>query len=389
MAEFVISLGNINKKLLIPLIYIIIYTIIQIFYLYYEYNEVSLYIQGFGFSIGQILTYFIGNIIKYRSINEKKNKRSLIKSIKDYLILFFIDCFYMIDNLIPYYFFEENTNVDEKMNQDNQPIDDLFIADSIEIIFLTLITFICLKYKYYIHHIISIIIFTILCIIIDLILKNFTLINKISLVKSIAYILVESIIYSYFKYLIDNKYYFFMDVLFALGIFNFIVYISSFGIILFTQYINGTNKLLFQFFEFYSENGIWYMLLWFIIGLILVGFCVGFLEFLTLNILTPDYIIISYCFSRIPSIIISIEGINRWIILTISIFQILSLLFYLEILEYNFCDLNKNTKKNIEEREKNEIIEDNDNEIIVKGYDISEGFQNQATSEDEESKSIN
>ena len=331
MAEFVISLGNINKKLLIPLIYIIIYIIIQIFYLYNEYNEVSLYIQGFGLSIGQILTYFIGNIIKYRSINEKKNKRSLIKSIKDYLILFFIDCFYMI----------------------------------------------------------SIIIFTILCIIIDLILKNFTRINKTSLVKSIAYILVESIIFSYFKYLIDNKYYFFMDVLFALGIFNFIVYISSFGIILFTQYINGTNKLLFQFFEFYSENGIWYMLLWFIIGLILVGFCVGFLEFLTLNILTPDYIIISYCFSRIPSIIISIEGINRWIILTISIFQILNLLFYLEILEYNFCDLNKNTKKNIEEREKNEIIEDNDNEIIVKGYDISEGFQNQATSEDEESKSIN
>ena len=178
MAEFVISLGNINKKLLIPLIYIIIYIIIQIFYLYNEYNEVSLYIQGFGFSIGQILTYFIGNIIKYRSINEKKNKRSLIKSIKDYLILFFIDCFYMIDNLIPYYFFEENTNVDEEMNQDNQPIDELFIADSIEIIFLTLITFICLKYKYYIHHIISIIIFTILCIIIDLILKNFTRINK-------------------------------------------------------------------------------------------------------------------------------------------------------------------------------------------------------------------
>ena len=38
------------------------------------------------------------------------------------------------------------------------------------------------------------------------------------------------------------------------------------------------------------------------------------------------------------------------------VFQILSLLFYLEILEYNFCGLNKNTKKNIRLREKEEMV---------------------------------
>ena len=80
------------------------------------------------------------------------------------------------------------------------------------------------------------------------------------------------------------------------------------------------------------------------------------------------YIKIAYELAKIPSTIILIEGINRQIILVISIFQILSLLFYLEIFEYNFCELNKNTKKNILDREhKNSIIEYNyDNDEIDK-----------------------
>jgi hypothetical protein len=45
----------------------------------------------------------------------------------------------------------------------------------------------------------------------------------------------------------------------------------------------------------------------------------------------------------------------------------------LEILEYNFCSLNKNTKKSITEREHkqsiNEINDEDDDEIDIKGYD--------------------
>ena len=63
-------------------------------------------------------------------------------------------------------------------------------------------------------------------------------------------------------------------------------------------------------------------------------------------------------------------------------------LFYLEILEYNFCSLNKNTNKNIREREhRNSIVEDNINdidkdngdndEVDIKGYDISESLKMQ------------
>ena len=54
-------------------------------------------------------------------------------------------------------------------------------------------------------------------------------------------------------------------------------------------------------------------------------------------------------------------------------------LFYLEILEFNFCSLNINTRKNIREREIIQSAEDyyNDDdryesEIVIDGYILSE-----------------
>ena len=87
--------------------------------------------------------------------------------------------------------------------------------------------------------------------------------------------------------------------------------------------------------------------------------------------LTPNYVIIAYELGKIPT------AINKWFISLISIFQVLCLLFYLEIFECNFCSLNKNTKKNIVERvysEPNIYLNDNDNEILIDGYDISESI---------------
>ena len=166
-----------------------------------------------------------------------------------------------------------------------------------------------------------------------------------------------------------------MDVLFFQGVTNSIVHILSIAIILIAHSKNGSNKLLLEFFNFYNEYGGGYMVLWFMMGLIFIGFFVGYLEFAILNELTPNYIFICYCLAKIPTLIMSINGYKRWIVLLLSIIQIFISLFYLEILEYNFCSLNANTKKNIEERVRsqiNEDIDDKDNEIAFKGYDISE-----------------
>ena len=370
MANFIFSLGKIDKKLLFPLIYIILYICLNIFYNYTEYSVITLFLEGFGFSIGQMLTIFVGCAFKYNRIRTKKKNEPILEFIKNYSFLFMIDAVYMLSNLLPYFAFGDEEEEDSSR--------ELFINDAIEIIFLTLITYFFLKYKYYNHHFISIALIVILAIIIDITLENFTHTNANTVINSIFYVLADSLIYSYFKYLIEFKYYYFLDVLFMLGIINLIIHIISFLIILAIQNSNGTTETLIVLFkEYYNEYGIWHMIFRFLFALVSIGFFIGILEFLILDKLTPNYVIIGFELGKIPTTLITTEGIYRWIVLVISIFQIISLLFYLEIFEYNFCSLNKNTKRNISEREKSEFMLDNDDEIIFKGYDLSEFVKNE------------
>ena len=112
------------------------------------------------------------------------------------------------------------------------------------------------------------------------------------------------------------------------------------------------------------------------------------LELIILKELTPNYVLIAYALSYIPYTLIVNEEYVRWIILVISIFQIMSLLFYLEILEFNFCSLNKNTKKSIMGRENNFGFNFEDNEIDSKGYELSDIMKRQEMEDDEENKDL-
>ena len=64
---------------------------------------------------------------------------------------------------------------------------------------------------------------------------------------------------------------------------------------------------------------------------------------------------------------------------SIFFFQLLSLLFYLEILELNFCGLNKNTKRNIQLRERMENLDKDrkesdievDDNLVIKSDELS------------------
>ena len=368
----IITLGIIDKKLLYPLIYIIVYIAIQIYWIYTEYNEVTLYIESIGFSVGQIMTVLINCIFKYKR-NTKKNSQSK-NYFKDFLILLIIDGFYFISNL-----FTTITGDDE---EDTDTSRELYINDALEIIFLSLITYFILKYKYYIHHIISITAFVIFSVIIDAILENFTHTNTFTAINSILYVLADSLIYSYFKYLIENKYYYFLDVLLALGIINLSIHLISLAITFIVHNVNGSYVINTKFQDYYNEYGIGHIIFRFFFGLIFIGFLGGTLEFLMLNDLTPNYVIISYELARIPSSIIQYEDLSRWLLLIMSIFQIICLIFYLEILEFNFCSLNINTKKNISEREKSHMEDPDynncdDNEVNVKGYDFTESVEKQ------------
>ena len=75
---------------------------------------------------------------------------------------------------------------------------------------------------------------------------------------------------------------------------------------------------------------------------------------------------------------------NHLFFLIPAVFQILSLLFFLEILEFNFCNLNRNTKRNIMLREEEEMLLRNnsvasdieiDNDLIIKNLQMEKDFE--------------
>ena len=143
-------------------------------------------------------------------------------------------------------------------------------------------------------------------------------------------------------------------------------------VILTIQNKNNNHKLIFQVYDIYNQSGFGLIILIFFFSLIFMGGLTGILESFILDKLTPNHVIIFSQLGQIPSDLINFKGYKFWPILFIVILQIFSLLFFLEIFEYNFCSLNKNTQKNILKRQ--ELIDydfDKDEEIEVgRGYTL-------------------
>ena len=175
---------------------------------------------------------------------------------------------FLYANVLTYYL-EDNLSDSNSSRQ-------LYINDAIEIIFSILITFFLLKYRYYIHHFISLFIFIILCVLLDLLqdnYNNYTYADIPIVLNSIMYVLSDSFLYSYLKYLILFKYNFYMDVICFLSIFNFAVIFLSLIVVIIIQSANGNNEIIIQFYSFYIEYDIGYIVLRFLLGFFLLGVC--------------------------------------------------------------------------------------------------------------------
>jgi hypothetical protein len=209
MVNFFISPGNIDKKLLLPVISLIIYIFLHFYREYYYSKEIILacyYLEYFGTSIGQIMT-FVLSAYPYKSLymnnkNQKKRKNDDINNnhnhnFKDYLLILLFDAFFDLSALL--------STLTESASDDEKTSRDLFINDAIEISFLSIITYYILKYKYYIHHFISIALIVVCGITIDLFIDNYSNIDIIKIINSFFYILADVSLYSYFKYLIEFK----------------------------------------------------------------------------------------------------------------------------------------------------------------------------------------
>ena len=347
MSKFIFSLGKIDRKLILPLIHIILVSLVFLYETKREQNMATLFFEYLSLAIGEIMTFFISIAFKYKRVSYKKKKTDK-NYLKDFSIFFIIDFIFVLT----YLFFLLSLK-----DEETDLFRNIYINDTIEIIFITILI-------------------AILGIIIDLLLDNFSHLNIQTAINSIIYIAIDSLLYVYIKYLIEYKYYYFLDILFIVGVIDFVLYFLSMIIIVLVQKINNTNTLIFEFYYYYEEIGIWKMIFDSLFWLIVNGFLGGIIEFLILDKLTPNYVIISFLIARIPASIILSEDQDRWLMLVVSILQVIFLLFYLEIFECNFCSLNKNTKRNISQRGDNQTFCADDDEITIKGYDFSDMLKN-------------
>ena len=382
----IIAFGRIEKKLYLILLLVIIDTVRALIskkvpeeYSTYFLSEI---LSKSGSIIISIIIYFIH---KQKDNKSTRNKKHVTRKSFKYLIILFIiraidSCF---DILYDYF-------IEEKKYDYNSIGNTLNV---IAIIFFTTLSFLLLKYKYYIHHIISIVIFCILCISCDFILGNYSNLNfKYVYIFIIGGFNVVAK-YCFIKYMIDNLYYHYNEILLYHGIFAVIVEFILFLLLSIYENKNEINKYFNSFKTYFQEANIWIIIFYQFFYYIFSGGLHYLFFILILFYLNPNHYIFYNEIIVYEKILILGKNTNRFYTLIIFVFQILSLLFYFEILEFKFWNLNKNTIRNIQIREGEEGLLKNrststmielENDLYIKNEDFKS-----SNGEDVDSNEIN
>ena len=263
-----------------------------------------------------------------------------------------------------------------------------------EMILLTIASIILLKYKYFIHHIISMVGFILFGNFSDLILNYYPQITQygflINIIQFIS-IVIDVIYYYYQKYMMEKLFYPYWKIIFTIGL-SFFLFATATLIYVLVEKENSypiiaNGKYFYLYFK--NENigiKIGKQLLTFIFS-----FIGGALNILNIYYFSPNYILISFQFSKIVDVLMTEEDVKKYYCIIFFIFQLFFLMIYLEILELNFCNLNKNTKKNIEFRSITESLgQDGRDSTIDSGIvDVNKDyFINNNESEDKNEKNI-
>ena len=349
--KFIFSFGIINKKLFLPLLYVINRIFVDIInnYLFISNNiKISQYLDALSKGIGLMLAIFIPYIFKLKNKNKEaicsKENIKYISILVLVYVLYYGILFCVL--LFP--------------NSYNGFISTLFIKEAFVMILIIIATIIFLKYKYYIHHIISLIIFFVLSICIDLILNNYNRVEPEGGIKKClleAFLSIAEIIdFCYMIYLMRNKLYNYWTLIFIFGVIIFTINIFYLIISLIIQKSSDNQLFTINYGSCFKEIKFGYIIIQIIFSAIFSGLTLYSLIILILYYLSINHLILNFILYKTWSLLITNTYDNIWLSLIPIFFQILSLLFYLEILEYNFCKLNKNTKKNILLREKNEML---------------------------------
>ena len=276
----IITLGLLDKKLYLIIAIAIVRTINIIIS-----NETDGYYNGIICSINEEVGSIILGIIVIFIFKPKKEKKIEDKNNIQFLfILFMLKTIKLLYERLhryiikdPYYRYTTILNT----------------INGFEIFLMSLTTFILLKYKYHIHHMISMIAFCFLGILNDIVLGNYSLIGYKYLYAYIIYIINDLLVFCYLKYMMDKLYYHYTELLLIWGIIGIIIQILIyFGIIIYES-VNDIDGIINDFKTYFLETNIFTIIFLQFFYYILDGGLYYLLTLLELYYLRPNHMLIS------------------------------------------------------------------------------------------------
>ena len=357
----IIVFGRVDKKLLL----IVLMFVIQLVHLitiyeganYYQDTFVTL-LNDFSPIIGGIALYFIFKNKKNVQHNTSgKSKKNFIYVI---ILFFLLGIHASVDYCFPYFVTEQRYKINNILNTFN----------GVTIIIITLVTLFLLKYKYYIHHYITMVLFSVLGVIADVIMGGYKIINFRYAYIFIIVLFDEVMISCYMKFMMDKLYYQYTEVLIYYGLSKLISdvgFMTGLGIYEYKNDITGDNaqyRYIFNSIQTYFQKTNVATIIFFQFIFFLILFFIKWLLYVQIiYYLRPNHTIINdeinvfesqIIYKKIENAELNIKNTDKYYTFIPFILQMLCLLFYFEILELNFCKLNNNTVKNIQKRERNE-----------------------------------
>ena len=368
----ILTFGPLNKKLLIPFLLALNQILYNIFISYYP-GKTNQILESYSTSIGHMLILIIPRI-KFFAKSELTTKKIFDdqktcskKSFCHYFILIFL---YNIETLLLFGASILERNSPKQSDYVKLPhATGPFTKESFVVVFIAIVAYFLLKYKYYIHNIISLIAFIIMGIFIDIILEKFQeeFSGRSSTIIAIYFfeLIVEVLNFCYQKYMIDILFHYFYNVVFALGLDLFIC--NTIGILLYFS----SEELKASLLDSFDDWGL--LIPRFIINMIF-QFSYFLLRILTLVYFTPTHLLICLSLSKFIAVLINHDDSIKYLSIIPFLFQFFSLMINLEIIELNFCGLNKNTKRNIQKRVQEEMLNQERPSNLDDEVEFSEGY---------------
>ena len=376
MVKKIIIFGEINKKHILPLSLAIYQVFNKIFNTYYPKNITNGIFELYSMALGMLSILFLPCIFKIKVTEEEKEREIHKRKWLHYPLLIVIYWIYHLAKL-----FMVISKVKARGNDEtiNPFAESPFAFIGLEMILLTVASIILLKYKYFIHHIISMAGFILFGNFSDLLLGSYSEIIKFGAVPIIIQIfgIISDVVYYYYqKYMMEKLFYPYWTISFTAGI----------GLALFATAIliyvlvlkEKANPFIVdpqRFYSYFNGNDIG-LKVGKIILLYILSVVNTILNILNIYYFSPNYILISFQFSKFVDVLINESDAKKYFTIIFFVIQLFFLMIYLEILELNFCNLNQNTKKSIDFRSTIDSSGENgrDSTIGLGVVDINEDY---------------